>query len=113
MATSLAESWAVNCPLVSVVAFVLPLNTIWLVPAKPLPLAVNVIPTFARVTIGLNDDRVGVGTVTVTAAVPDAEASAWLLATIVTELGNGWALGAVYRPELEMLPTVEFPIPAP
>lgn len=38
-----------------------------------------------------------------------SEVSAWLAAMMVTLAGLGIVAGAVYMPELDMVPTVEFP----
>ena len=47
--------------------------------------------------------------VTVTAAEADLVESAWAIAVIVTAAGLGSAEGAVYRPEVEIVPCVESP----
>jgi len=47
--------------------------------------------------------------VTVSAAVADLVESAWAMAVTVTLAGLGTADGAVYRPEVEMVPCVESP----
>jgi len=86
---SLGEIWAVNWPLERVVGLGLPSNTIWLIPAKPLPLAASVTAVFAMATMGLSDDRLGAGTATLTTAVPDFVESAWLVATMVYRAGGG------------------------
>lgn len=49
----------------------------------------------------------------VTAADPDAEGSAALVAETVTLAGDGKIMGAVYRPEDEIVPMVEFPFAIP
>jgi hypothetical protein len=76
----------------------------------PLTVAVNVwIPPAGTATAcGLTTKvAVGVeGAVIVTCAVPETEVSAWETALTVTVAGVGTELGAVYRPEEEMNPTV-------
>jgi nitrate reductase gamma subunit len=56
---------------------------------------------------------VGGVAVTVTAALPDIVMSSVLVAVTVTGFVAGTALGAVYRPAPEMVPTVEFPPATP
>jgi len=51
--------------------------------------------------------------VIVTVALADADVSAALTAVTVTELGDGTAVGAVYRPPVVIVPTVEFPFATP
>ena len=51
--------------------------------------------------------------VTVTAAVSDFVASAWLVAVTCTIAGDGRSAGAVYTPSAAMVPTVAFPPAAP
>lgn len=46
---------------------------------------------------------------TVRDELPDLVVSAWLVAVIVTFAGFGTLEGAVYNPELEMVPTVLLP----
>jgi hypothetical protein len=88
---------------------------------------VGQVPTATIDNVGVNGDTstltFGVSTlaVTVTGCTPpedatmvtvaeaDFEVSAWLVAVIVTVLGEGTTAGAVYRPEVVIVPTVEFP----
>jgi hypothetical protein len=51
----------------------------------------------------------GVAAVTVTAAFPDIVMSSLLVAVTVTGFVAGTALGAVYKPVAETVPTVELP----
>jgi hypothetical protein len=55
----------------------------------------------------------GAGGVTVTVADPTADGLCALVAWTVTVAGLGTAAGALYTPEVEIVPTVEFPLTTP
>ena len=78
----------------------------------PVTLAVNccVVPFCVVTLVGVTEIPT---TVTVTIAEPDLLLSVWFVAVTVTFAGLGTDAGAVYRPEVDTVPTVELPPATP
>jgi len=114
--------------MVKVAVICVPLTTATLLTAIPVPLTPTVAPAtkFDPVSVtatlvpcvpefGAMEFNAGVwtGATTVTVAEPTAEGVAALDAVIVTLPPLGTTAGALYKPAVEMSPTVEFPPATP
>lgn len=75
----------------------------------PLTFAVNTWPPPVATSTGFGETLTLILSSSVTAADPEAEESAALTAVTVTLAGDGKVIGAAYRPEGEIVPTVALP----
>ena len=81
-----------------------------LLPVKVMPVSEEPAKTVA----GVRAVRIGVGYSRDTTAVPDLLLSSWLIPVIEIEFPPaGMVTGAVYRPDVEIVPTEELPLATP
>ena len=92
----------------NVVFIATPANSTCAPGINPLPVTVREIDPTERL-LGVTALTEGVGFISVTLLVALAVASAALVALMVTVFGLERVAGAVYKPAVETVPTVEFP----